>query len=272
MAQTATFHYFPRNGQTSDDITLVECLVNDGRTADLPGWQECGFELQHLPSAVTDWEDDEEISRVHYAELSEWAAGWTGCDTALVSGHIRRNPTQAEVHDDYAPIQFVHSDFADSYRERLTRFYTSGGAEAEQALKAGGITAAQMAAAKRLVVIQTWRNVGPAKMDLPIAFCDARQIPRERLQAFNVPNYADSGDPFDTLAITEPSRDQADPWFYFPEMTPDEAVVFRTYDSARIATDQPYWTPHSAFRDAEVHLGQPSRHSIELRATCLFFE
>ena len=42
-------------------------------------------------------------------------------------------------------------------------------------------------------------------------------------------------------------------------------------DSARVGTDQPFWTPHSAYRDPAVALGAPSRYSIELRATCLWF-
>ena len=42
------------------------------------------------------------------------------------------------------------------------------------------------------------------------------------------------------------------------------------YDSDRVGTSLPYWTPHSAFRDPDVELGRPSRSSIELRATCVF--
>jgi hypothetical protein len=53
-------------------------------------------------------------------------------------------------------------------------------------------------------------------------------------------------------------------------MTRDEVAVFRTFDSAMIGSQLPYWTPHSAFNDPEVQPNQPARSSIELRATCIF--
>jgi hypothetical protein len=53
-------------------------------------------------------------------------------------------------------------------------------------------------------------------------------------------------------------------------MRPDEVVVFRTFDSDRVSRGETFWTPHSAFSDPTVAPRQPSRRSIELRATCLF--
>jgi len=61
-------------------------------------------------------------------------------------------------------------------------------------------------------------------------------------------------------------------WRYFPEMMRDEMVVFRTFDTERQENQLPDWTPHSAFRDPEVNLGEPSRSSIECRVHCFFFE
>jgi hypothetical protein len=53
-------------------------------------------------------------------------------------------------------------------------------------------------------------------------------------------------------------------------MGPDDVVAFRTYDTDLVANGETYFTPHSAFRDPDVALGEPARSSIELRATCLF--
>jgi hypothetical protein len=230
----------------------VEVDVHDGRTADLPGWDECGFELVRHESAVTDWEDDSQIEGIHYAELGAFAQELTGADVASVRRHIRRSPQEARKHQDLAPITLVHSDFADSYGDLLRK-------EDEAVAKA-----------RRIVILQFWRNIGPAKMDLPLGFCDARDVPRDDIRPFPVTNYAGGGIDFDALGFEKPRRAGDHHWYAFLELQPDEVIAFRTYDSDRVADGRPYWTPHSAFRDPEVPLGQPSRSSIEARATCLF--
>ena len=193
----------------------------------------------------------------------------TGCDHALVGGHILRNPEQAAAHEDLGPIQFVHSDFAASYGQLMREYYAAGGEEADLGMAAAGITAADVASASRMVILQFWRNVGPEKMDLPIAFCDARSVASKDMVSIPVENYAGGGFNFDTLGVFPPAGGEHD-WYSFPLMSADEAVAFRTYDSALVGTDRPFWTPHSAYRDPEVEVGSPARYSIELRATCLF--
>lgn len=248
-----------------------EMAIRDGRHADLPGWEACGFERHDHASTVADWDDDAEIERIHHPEMEELARALTGCDHALVSGHIKRNPSEARRHGDLAPIQLVHSDFADSYGDQLRELYRRG--ERDQsgaAMGRAGIDGETVAEARRIVVLQFWRNLGPAKMDLPLAWCDARTVPRSGIRAFPVTDYAGGGFDFEALAVLAPASPDDHRWYAFPELRPDEVVAFRTFDTARVGTDEPYWTPHCAFRDPEVELGRPSRSSIELRATCIF--
>jgi hypothetical protein len=253
------------------DGGLTPVTIHDGRTADLPGWEACGFELRHHASAIDDWSDDEVIERVHYPEMATLARELSGCDHVLVFGHIKRNPVKAAEHGDLAPITLVHSDFADSYGNVIRGRYTSPTPEAARSLEEAGLTARDVEQARRTLILQFWRNVGPAKMDLPLAFCDARTVPRSQIRAFPVTNYAGGGIDFDALGVVAPRRPSDHAWYWFDRMQPDEVVAFRTYDTDRIGTDEPYWTPHSAFRDPAVELGRPSRSSIELRATCLWF-
>ncbi len=246
MQWRSTLNYF---GGTSREVDIT-----DGRAADLPGWEECGFELVAHPSAVADWTDDAQLEAIHYAELAALAERLTGCDRALVTSHIRRSPEQAARHHDLAPITLVHSDFADSY-DTIVRSRDEAAAVAQ-----------------RLVVLQFWRNIGPTKMDLPLAFCDARTVPREDIRAFPVTNYAGGGIDFEALGIVAPAEPRRHAWYAFDRLQADEVVAFRTFDTDRVADRDggPYWTPHSAFRDPEVALGQPSRASIEVRASCLW--
>ncbi len=263
----ASMNYTRRD---ADDICAIEVDVHDGRQAQLPAWNECGFQLLPHCAAIKDWNDDLAISATHYAELEQLARTLTGCDHALVAGHIKRNPAQAAVHADYAPIAYVHSDFAASYGAAIREMYSNDGEGSSAALVRAGISADVVRRASRTVILQFWRNVGPETMDQPLAFCDARTVPASDVRAVPVLNYADSGFNFDTLAILPPAVPGSHGWYVFPAMTAQEVVAFRTYDSARVAAGQAYWTPHSAIHDPRVALGQPSRSSIELRATCLF--
>jgi hypothetical protein len=256
--------YIPR----ADGSAIPEVPILDGRTAELPGWQTCGFELVKHASALGDWGDDDEIARVHYAEISELARQFTGCDHALVASHIKRNPEEAKRHADLSPIAFVHSDFADSYGDLIRELYRKG--DRAEAAERDGLSPEAVADAPRLMILQFWRNIGPAKMDRPLAFCDARSVAQDEIRPIPVKNYADSGFDFEALGIVAPETAEAHHWYVFPEMQVDEVVAFRTYDSDRVGTGEPYWTPHAAIRDPEVELGQPSRSSIELRATCVF--
>jgi hypothetical protein len=120
------------------------------------------------------------------------------------------------------------------------------------------------------MIFQFWRNIGPAKMDLPLAFCDARSVPRDEIRPIPVKNYAGSGFDFEALGIVAPANVDDHHWYVFPEMQIDEVVALRTYDSDMVASGGHYWTPHGAVRDPEVELGQPARSSIEVRATCVF--
>ena len=265
----ASFNYVAGGG-VGDATRPTEVPIFDGRRASLPGWETCGFELKRHATALPSWSDDAEIERVHYLEVSAFARSLTGCDYALVSGHIKRDPEQAAKHPDLGPIEFVHSDFAESYGQRMRDFYRDGSAEAIRALARSGISADVVAKARRIAIVQFWRNIGAAKMDRPIAFCDARSVTKAELRTLPVHNYAGGGFFFETLAVAAPRDPSTHRWYTFPEMQPDEVVVFRTFDSDRVSRGETFWTPHSAFSDPTVAPGRPSRRSIELRATCLF--
>jgi hypothetical protein len=265
----ARMNYVAR-GAVDSRTEPVEVTIFDGRRAPLPSWQECGFEVMRHGSALSAWDDDAAIERIHYPEMAALARELTGCDYALVSGHIKRDPEQAAKHPDLGPIEFVHSDFAASYGNNLREFYRAGTNEAVRALQRAGIDANVVAAARRLAVVQFWRNIGPAKMDRPIAFCDARSVDASELRTLPVHNYAGGGGFFETLGVVPPRAPSSHRWYVFPELGHDEVVVFRTFDSERAARGEAFWTPHSAFSDPAVPPGKPSRRSIELRATCVF--
>jgi hypothetical protein len=264
-----TLNYFSRRTSEGIEVSGAEVTILDGRHAQLPGWQECGFELTRHSSAVTEWMDDADIAAVHYAEVEELARKMTGADIALVSSHIRRSPADAKRHHQLSPIPFVHSDFAAGHADLIRRAYQES-TDVAATLERNRATAHTVATAPRIVILQFWRNLGPAKMDYPIAFCDARTVTPAEGRAIHVTDYAGSGSNFDALGIVEPDDPSRHEWYTFPELSPDELVAFRTYDTDLVRVGRTWFTPHSAFRDPEVAEGKPARTSIELRATCLF--
>jgi hypothetical protein len=248
----------------------VSLDILDGRTADLPGWEECGFQRVAHRSAVASW-DDEELIATHHGEMEALAREMTGADVALVSNHIKRGPEHAARHQDLAPISFVHSDFAIGYDQLVRRSFLDGTAEGPaRALARNGMSADDVASASRLVILQFWRNLGPAKMDFPLAFCDSRTVTPGDIRPIPVSDYAGSGIDFDALAVLEPRGAAPYRWYAYPELGIDEVVAFRTYDTELVDRGDTWFTPHSAFRDPDVEVGRPARSSIELRATCLY--
>ena len=261
-----TLNYVSDGGPAPREVEIL-----DGRDADLPGWEVCGFELVEHPSAVRDWFDEDDVAAVHHAEAEALAQKMTGADVALVSSHIKRNPDETRRHEQLSPITFVHSDFAAGHDAVISRTYTAENPGAMAALARHGVTAADVEGARRIVILQFWRNIGPPKMDFPLAFCDARTISVDETIAIHVENYAGTGATFDALAVRAPADPSAHAWYAFPALVVDEAVAFRTYDSDRVAAGDVWFTPHSAFHDPEVEPGHPARSSIELRATCAWF-
>ena len=68
-----------------------------------------------------------------------------------------------------------------------------------------------------MLILQFWRNLGPEKMDLPIAFCNPASIDTASLRFLPVEDYAGSGTFFETIGIESNNVDNHD-WRYFPEM------------------------------------------------------
>ncbi|HET9689518.1 MAG TPA: CmcJ/NvfI family oxidoreductase [Acidimicrobiales bacterium] len=249
--------------------------VLDGRAvpkADLP-FDECGFELiSHRSEAVSDWTDHAAIEHAGAEEYAAFARAFTGCDAAAVTPTILRNPATATRVADYAPILSVHSDFTDDYRAMVTEPGRPYQAFLGRVLGRYGLTIDDVRSASRLMVLQLWKNVGPTRPDHPLAFCDARDVADpDRPVAILIPEYGGERLDFQAYVFRPPAEGRADHWYTFPGMGVDEAVVFRTYDSARAEAGLPFFTPHSAFRDPAVAATPENRRaSVEMRSLCIW--
>ncbi len=57
-------------------------------------------------------------------------------------------------------------------------------------------------------------------------------------------------------------------WYQFPKMTPEEAIVFKVYDS--LQDGRARFTPHTSFEDPTTPQDAPPRESIEARRFAFF--
>src|SRR4051812_49609871 len=68
-----------------------------------------------------------------------------------------------------------------------------------------------------------------------------------------------------TYAITYDPKQR---WYWFPRMRPDEALVFKVYESLRDGRAR--WTAHTAFADPHAPPHAQPRESIEIRTLAFF--
>ena len=252
-----------------DQVVGVETEILDGRAGSLT-FDEAGFELRTLPSAVTDWNDTDAVVALHHPEVERFARAFTGCDAVLFYPAIVRSRAAAMRDPSFIPIEFVHSDYTEGYRAMLA---TPGHPYLDilgPSMTVAGVTPTDLAAADRIVTVQLWRNIGAPNPDRPLAFCDGRTVAHDELVSHRVESYAGVRTEFDSFLVRPPRDDSDRRWYTFPAMTPDEVVVFRAFDSDRAARGEPFWTPHSAFVDPTAGPDAPERESVEIRAICLF--
>jgi hypothetical protein len=115
--------------------------------------------------------------------------------------------------------------------------------------------------------VNVWRGTKPVE-NMPLAVCDARSVDKADFLRVSLGKpeggFKDSMPAGLNMAFNPRHR-----WYYFPFMQPDEALVFRLFD-----TGNPEWkmTGHSAFIDPTSDPASPKRQSFEVRTIAVFDE
>ena len=205
-----------------------------------------GFALVPHRSAVTIWDDPR--SEVYRDEVIELVRGLSGADRVVTnsSGVLRfgERHGQSGALNNSRPARFAHVDVSDATARAFAERSTPEGAKVF-----------------RFAHYNVWRALSAPPQDVPLALCDWRSIAADDLIAADA-IFDEAGKPewsFEGLVV---AWNPAHRWHWFPDMTPDEALVFKTNDSdgARATC-----VPHVAF-DAVVPEGTAPRSSIEMRA------
>lgn len=114
----------------------------------------------------------------------------------------------------------------------------------------------------RLIIVQTWHALSPPPQDFPLAFCDCASVDDTDSV---VVDYTFRGT---KLKFCVMRFNPAQRWYYFPEMTADELILFKGYDSEAHCNAM---APHSAFDNRRAYPSAKPRESIEARF-CVYYD
>jgi hypothetical protein len=229
---------------------VVDVAIRNGRDLGETSLDRAGFRLVRSPSAVDDFYDDETLRRMYYPEIESLIAVQSGATRVVVFDHTQRHGDQVEQAQRHLsePVRIVHNDYTDwSGPQRVRDLYPH---DAERML------------AGRMAIIQAWRpTAGPVFRD-PLAICDARSLAPSDLIAAERRHAERVGE------IYHVAYNPAQRWFYFPDMTSDEVIIFKCYDSRRDGRAR--FTAHGSFEDPSTPPSAPPRESIEIRTFAFF--
>jgi hypothetical protein len=206
------------------------------------------FAVIRHATAVQDFYDDDEIRRVYYPESEELLKKTLKADRVFLFDHtVRKRVEGAPDLRGAGPRQpaiRVHVDQTEQSGPLRVREHLPN--EADELLKG------------RVQVVNLWRPIRGPVRDTPLAMCDASTVAAGDLIASDLIYPNRSGETY-SVRFNPHHR-----WFYIPEMTTDQALLLKCYDSA---TDgRARFGPHTAFVDPTTPQGTAPRESIELRA------
>jgi hypothetical protein len=255
-ARTEKRPYFYANAHEKDYVPLApaEVEIRDARGLDCSLDIE-GFTLVDHASALANLTDLDEVGRVHRGEIEELLKRITGCDHVAMTpfGILRFSEKLGEnaAHDNSHPARFVHVDMAKE-------------AAAEMREK----TAPQAKPIARSAQYNVWRSLAGGTQDVPLGLCAYPSVAREDLIDCDAIFDPLDGSPewgFPNYLLAE---NPAHRWYYYSDMTPAEAIVFKTSESD---PERAQLMPHGAFDNPAAGADAPARVSLEMRGTCYWF-
>lgn len=232
--------------------------VQDGRHSSTPWSLDVhGFQCQSHSSQVSDfyWNEDspsaKEQEALYNSEVESILKTATGAHTVLVFDHTRRSSSSARRVSDHMrePSAVIHNDYTSwSAQKRLREVL------AERSTTTTTNT--------RFAIINVWRPLTAVVKNWPLAVCDSTSLSIDR-DLVSVPRVSKDGRKGE-ISMAYYHLDHR--WYYFPNMTPNEILLIKTFDS----NDQVnQYTIHTSMELPGV---DPSvvRESMESRAIVFF--
>lgn len=236
-----------------------------------------GFALVNHPLREKYFDDDSVVRGGYYADVDILLRrNLPGVRKIIIFDHTirRREPTSPR-----QPVRLVHVDQTPAAAEARVRRHVSDQKEAQGLLEG------------RYQLINVWRPIGHNASDFPLAVLDWRstlpqdfvkvdlmypkqsensstEVLADKESIHSIKGYERRGEQY---VLTPNDRHK---WCYAKDMTPDEALLIKCFDSrsqyeSRDIVGVASSAPHTAFKDPETPGDAKPRQSIEVR--CLVF-
>ena len=249
--------YFYANAHEKDYVPLkpAEMEITDARGLDTDLDRE-GFTLVHHASALSDFTDLDAVAKVHAGEIADLLKRVSGCDHVEVMprGILRFSERLGEndKHDNSNPARMAHVDMS---KEAAAEARAKGAPEGKKVI--------------RSAQYNVWRAISGPPQDVPLALCAYPSVePADLIDCdaiFDPPGGAPEWS-FGNYVI---AHNPAHRWYYYSDMRPDEAIVFKTSESDPARAQL---MPHGAFDNPLAGDNAPPRVSLEMRGTAYWFE
>ena len=211
-----------------------------------------GFEIKPFQTSFSNFDDDAEIKEAFYRDVVAFVEKHTGAKRVEVFDHtIRRR-----LPDDYSQqtevkrpaVQLVHSDYTPRSGPQRVRDILPD--EADGLLQG------------RVAFFNVWKPLYETVEELPLACCDAKSHVDDDMLVMEL-KYRDRVGEIYVMRHSDSHQ-----WWYFPRMTPEQALLLKTYDNA---TDgRARFMGHTAFEDPHTPRDALKRQSIEIRTMAFF--
>lgn len=216
-----------------------------------------GFMLVDHGATVVDLRNDDEVTGIYLPEIEQLMLEITGANRVLMAPHgvLRFSETSGEYGSraNTRPARFVHIDSTKNAVPMLLN----------PLLETAGLSAPP---GKRFIGFNAWRVISPPPQDVPLTVCDMRTVSEQDLvpadAIFDAPDMPEWSFEGYLLHYNQKHR-----WCYFPDMTPGELLIFKSYDSV---ANPLQCVPHVAFNHPDCPPGTAPRESFEVRGYAFF--
>lgn len=229
-----------------------EVTIRDARRLQPPpSLDRQGFTLLPHVTKVEDFYTLEAVRAAYEAEITALVLAASGANGGLVFDHTLRSDSRdiRGEHSTREPASVIHNDYSDASAVKRLRDLLPA-REAQQRLQ------------HRFAIINVWRSIAGPVVNSPLACCDAQTIDTTDLVASERRAKERIGE----LELV--SWNPAHRWYYYPQMVRDEALLIKTFDSARDGRAR--CSIHTAFANPLAPPGAPARESIESRLLVFF--
>lgn len=206
----------------------------------------CGFTLCRNEVPAINFRDKDDVVAKYYPIIEKFLLEQTGADRIFIRDHLIRTETPVDFNDGYA--RFVHCDYN---LARLT--------ELSEAVLRQHKVAPQ--ANWTYTWFNTWQPFDNVVENNPLALIDWMSLPLD-----DVIDYYYTGRGVDSL-VAAPVYSPDHRWCYFPQMTPDEVIIFKQMDGR---PDRSVYCPHTSFQDPTAPDDCLPRRSIEMRILAVY--